>query len=227
MKDPTVSIPPTPVKKRSPTPVKPLTNGDAPPKSGPSNAEIVILDSDDEEEGQVKRELSPSAYRSLNTSSVSIGSLPPRSQTVESDVIDLTLDSDDEDTVVSVPNPKKRKSDDRDVVSPSEQIWKKSRVDLSPTAVLASPSPVTPVPYTNGTTYSPPSRDPALTLPPPSPSRYSTSNYAARPASSSYSSPYIPPGSAPLPARPSTTSYSNSPPYLAQPNGGPSSSSGW
>ena len=104
-------------------------NGKA--RSGPSNAEIVILDSDDEDEGRVKRELSPStdgtqrsARPRINGSSYA--SLPARSQTVESDVIDLTLDSDEE-----APNPpsRKRRSDERETHSPTEQIWKKSRVD--------------------------------------------------------------------------------------------------
>lgn len=228
VKDPTHSLPPTPVKKRSPTPVIGLINGDGPLKSGPSNAEIVILDSDDEDEGQVKRELSPSAYRSLNTSSASIGSLPPRSQTVESDIIDLTLDTDDEDTVVSVSNPKKRKSDDRELASPTEQIWKKSRTEVSPTNSTAVAHSSTPVRYSTSSSYSPPSRDPISVLQPPSPpSRYPNSNgYAARPAAPTYApSAYIPPGGAPVPARQSAAPPYATSPYLSQPNGPPSSSS--
>jgi E3 SUMO-protein ligase PIAS1 len=221
VKDPTLSLPPTPVKKRSPTPVKSLANGDTPGRSGPSNAEIVILDSDDEEEGQVKRELSPSAYRSLNNSSVSIGSLPPRSQTADSEVIDLTLDSDNEDPVVSLSNPKKRKSDERDIASPTEQIWKKSRVDISPTASAAAALSPTPVPCANSSSssYSPPVHDPTRVLPPLSPNRYTNGNgYVPHPAvPPTYGTTYIPPGGAPVPARPPP--YSGSPPYLAQPNG--------
>ena len=224
-----MSLPPTPVKKRSPSPAKPSLNGDATVKPGSSNAEIVILDSDDEEEGQVKRELSPSAYRSLNNSSVSIGSVPPRSQTVDSEVIDLTLDSDDEDAIVSVPNPKslKRKSDERDLASPTEQIWKKSRTDLSPVTPSAIALSPTPVPYTNSSaSYSPPTLDPTRILPPPSPSLYTNGNgYAPRPSAPTYGAPYIPPGGAPVPVRPPPPPYPGTPPYLAQPNGSSSSSS--
>lgn len=124
---------PTPLK-RSPTPVKPsLKELNGKGKSGPSNAEIVILDSDDEDEGRVKRELSPSTDGTQRSSrpktNGSYASIPPRSQTVESDIIDLTLDSDDE-----APNPssRKRRSDERDTQSPTEQIWKKSRMDNNP-----------------------------------------------------------------------------------------------
>ncbi|GJE87674.1 E3 SUMO-protein ligase [Phanerochaete sordida] len=192
IKDSTHSLPPTPVKKRTPSPPIGLTNGDAPLKSGPSNAEIVILDSDDEDEA-------------------SIGSLPPRSQTVESDIIDLTLDSDDEDTVVSLPVQKKRKSDDRELVSPTEQIWKKSRLDVSPTDSTAVAHSSTPVRYSNSSSYSPPSRDPIGMLQPPSPPiRYNANGYAAHTTATAYaSSTYIPPGGAPVPLR--------APPYVPPP----------
>ncbi|KAI0788482.1 PINIT domain-containing protein [Abortiporus biennis] len=93
------------VKERSPTPVKaPSQDINGKGKSLPSNAEIVILDSDDEdeEEGQVKRELSPTTDGSQRTGRMSgnpsfnsIATGPARTQ--ESDVIDLTLDSDDEE----------------------------------------------------------------------------------------------------------------------------------
>lgn len=220
IKDPIMTLPPTPVKQRSPTPDKAPPSVDAPAKSGPSNAEIVILDSDDEEEGQVKRELSVSASHSLNTSSASIGSQPPRSQTVESDVIDLTLDSDDEDTLVSAPPSKKRKSDERDIASPTESIWKKSRLDLSPAA-----HSTTPIPYVSSSSYSPPSRDPIRDpriLAPPSPSRYSSTNHATRHTTQPYTSTYIPPGGAPVPARPPLPIHPPHP-YLSP----PSSSTQW
>lgn len=214
IKDPTHTLPPTPVKKRSPSPVTKPTNCDGQSKSGPNNAEIVILDSDDEDEASYG------------------GSLPPRSQTVESDIIDLTLDSDDEDTVVSIPNQKKRKSDDRELASPTEQIWKKSRTDVSPANSTTVAHSSTPVRYSNSSSYSPPSRDPIGVLQPPSPpGRYPHANpngYSARPHVPSYASnTYIPPGGAPVPARQPAVppSYAPSPPYLGQPSGPPSSSS--
>lgn len=127
--------PPVKEKERSPTPVKPSIAELEKKKSLPSNAEIVILDSDDEDEGRVKRELSPSYDQGpampgvprVNGSHTSMSSGPPRSQTVDSDVIDLTLDSEDE-----APQPvhgKKRRPDESEPLSPTENIWKKSRVD--------------------------------------------------------------------------------------------------
>lgn len=246
-KQETLSLPPTPVKRRSPTPSKAVTNGH--PKPGSNNAEIVILDSDDEDEGQVKRELSPTAYRSMTSSLASFASNPPRSQTVDSDVIDLTLDSDDEEPLAtqlaasikhslsqsqSQTLSKKRKSDERDIISPTEPIWKKSRPDAPlppiPATGRSTESPAAYVNGTNGTngaSFSSP-RDPARTLPPPSPNRY-TSSYVARPPAP-YNGSYIPPGSAPIPSRPPLPSlppstYSGS---YARPNGaGTSSTSSW
>ena len=225
VKDPPPQLPPTPVKKLSPAPVTEHSNSDVPTKSGANNAEIVILDSDDEDEGQVKRELSPSAPRSLKTPSVSVGSLPPRSQTGDSDVIDLTLDSDDEDTLVNAHPTKKRKSDERDLASPTERIWKKSRIDMSPGGSVPHSPPVT---YASTSSYSPPSRDSSRdprVLPPPSPNRYNATSYVPRSTAPNYAPPYIPPGGAPVPARPPVPAYPGSSSYPAQPNG--SSSSVW
>lgn len=243
----TLSLPPTPAKRRSPTPVKPIINGNGVhPKSGPSNAEIVILDSDDEDEGQVKRELSPTLYRS------SMGSFAHRSQTVESDIIDLTLDSDDEEPPRHVPltisrsqsgsqsasqaqAQRKRKSDEREIVSPTEQIWKKSRVEAPVTHSSPAAGPSS-VPYVNGTNgtngqaYSSP-RDPARTLPPLSPNRYPNNSYPRPLPPGAYSSSYIPPGSAPVSSRPSLPSIPATgypAPYVVRPNGtGASSSQPW
>ncbi|KAH9898315.1 PINIT domain-containing protein [Cubamyces lactineus] len=136
-----VATHPTPTKpasplKRAPSPVKPVVNSiNGRDKPRPSNAEIVILDSDeeDEDEGRVKRELSPSAESARfprSSQSISIGgSQPPRSQAT--DIIDLTLDSEDDEPPPprpTVPLTKKRKEMD-ELPSPTEQIWKKSRTD--------------------------------------------------------------------------------------------------
>ena len=76
------------------------------------SSEVFVLDSDDDDdEGQVKQQLSPS-FRSSNGS---FEAGPPDSQ-----VIDLTL-SDDEDVAPR----RKRKATD----SPTQPIWKKSRGD--------------------------------------------------------------------------------------------------
>ncbi|EMD42118.1 hypothetical protein CERSUDRAFT_110664 [Gelatoporia subvermispora B] len=134
--------PASPVKKRSSTPQDLLTNRtNGSSQSRPSNAEIVILDSDDEDEGRVKRELSPSfdGMAARGRSSMSSVSQPPRSATQSSDVIDLTLDTDDDEpparpapapapmASLSTAPVAKRKAPD--APSPTEQIWKKSRGD--------------------------------------------------------------------------------------------------
>jgi E3 SUMO-protein ligase PIAS1 len=104
------------------------------------NVEIFVLDSDDsDEEGRVKRELSPSIgsgssaaiNRSMETASLSAASQP------QADVIDLTLDSDEDD---EPPPPsrtaEKRKAPEHDLPSPTEQAWKKARVDAIPPTVM-------------------------------------------------------------------------------------------
>ena len=120
--------------------------------------EIFVLDSDDEDEGRVKRELSPSYASSANQSFD--GTLPRASQSQQSQasqVIDLTLDSDNDDDddddnddggdgdgdgdaepVVSNVNGK-RKADEAGVGAspPSDQIWKKGRRD--PSRILPLP----------------------------------------------------------------------------------------
>lgn len=109
-----------------------LANNDLNGKVKPNNQEIFILDSDDEDEGQVKRELSPSfgsassGHQSFDSSATSV----PQSQSQADDVIDLTLDSDDEAPVISR-KAEKRKATDAELssTSPTEQIWKKSRPD--------------------------------------------------------------------------------------------------
>ena len=108
--------------------------------------EIFVLDSDDEDEGRVKRELSPSYASSANQSFE--GTLPRPSQSQQSQasqVIDLTLDSDneddDDDEVVSNANGK-RKADEAGVgTSPpsSDQFWKKGRLELDPSRILPLP----------------------------------------------------------------------------------------
>lgn len=76
--------------------------------------DVVVLDSEEEDEGEVKRELSPSRAEQILTSGL------PGAQ-----VIDLTVESDDEST--SNRSLGKRKAES-DPVSASEDIWKKSRI---------------------------------------------------------------------------------------------------
>ncbi|KAG5638656.1 hypothetical protein H0H81_011208 [Sphagnurus paluster] len=113
-----------PVRKPLPTP-QPTPKLDINGKAK-ATQEIFILDSDDEDEGQVKRELSPAlaGYE---------GALVPQAQTQADAVIDLTLDSDDEQPPPTKQAGKRKASDtDFSSGSPTEQLWKKSRIDPVP-----------------------------------------------------------------------------------------------
>ncbi|CAK5280202.1 unnamed protein product, partial [Mycena citricolor] len=81
-----------------------------------TTTEIVVLDSDDEDEGRVKRELSPSFASSSSAH---------RSSPHANDVIDLTLDSDDDDEALSIRTGMKRAASA--VGLSAEPAWKKSR----------------------------------------------------------------------------------------------------
>ncbi|KAI0274831.1 PINIT domain-containing protein [Gloeopeniophorella convolvens] len=88
----------------------------------PESDDVVVLDSDeDEDEGAVKRELSPSGRERSSTNGLS-----------NTQVIDLTLESDDESTS-SRSSGRKRKAEVNSGPSP-EQIWKKSRIGDSSNA---------------------------------------------------------------------------------------------
>jgi len=116
----------TPAKGTTPAASSSLSNGDVPKK--PAAVEITILDdSDDEDEGRVKRELSPSFGGS---SSARLPSTIPQTQS-QDEVIDLTLDSDDEEPPRPVQDTLKRKASEA-ALSPTESIWKKGRVDSEP-----------------------------------------------------------------------------------------------
>ncbi|KAI0963662.1 hypothetical protein AcW1_000679 [Taiwanofungus camphoratus] len=168
-KAPTPLKPASPSKRRSRSPAKLMPKGvhDVVGENNlrPSDAEIVVLDSDDEDEGRVKRELSPS-YESHVPSSINLSqvSQPPRSQTQDTDVIDLTLDSDEED---SPPPTRKRKNIEGDVPSPTEPIWKKSRTNgaaqsSSPGSSNSGPSSA----YMNGSRHLAPPPRHATNVPP-------------------------------------------------------------
>jgi E3 SUMO-protein ligase PIAS1 len=133
-----------PAKSPSHTPSKGV-NGD--PNGKRKAAEIVVLDSDDEDEGRVKRELSPS-FASSSSVNRSFGSIPGETVTASQsdDVIDLTLDSDDDEPA---PRPAaKRTASEAGIVSPTEQIWKKGRLD-----VMAVVRPTTATSGSSGADY--------------------------------------------------------------------------
>jgi len=113
--------PDTPAGKNVSQSAKPtvakITNGKD--RARPKGAEVFILDSDDEDEGRVKRELSISFDQNFPPATQQTNS---QSASQMSSVIDLTLDSDDEEPPRST---QKRKA--VGPPSPTEQIWKKSR----------------------------------------------------------------------------------------------------
>lgn len=192
----------SPPKRRSISPAKPVAvNGTASAFTlRRSAAEIVILDSDDEDEGRVKRELSPSTEPGPSAnSSFSSATLPPRSQTHETEVIDLTLDSDEEDYAPDMPLAKKRKAAESDIISPTEPIWKKSRTDGAGTNSSpgsSSGSTYTAVRHpsqTHSQTHTPLSRTPTM------PTFATAASFA--PYNGAYG-PFGPPVPASLPRRP-------------------------
>ncbi|TFK41216.1 PINIT domain-containing protein [Crucibulum laeve] len=160
--------PPTPRKPPPIVQVAKHTHGEQPNGKGKApDHEIFVLDSDDDEdEGRVKRELSPS-YASSGSHSVPQTQTQTETQVAE-DVIDLTLDSEDEEP--PMPQSGKRKASDAgfDAASPTEQVWKKGRaqnsnVDRAPRLLQPGNS--------NGVDHS---RQPLIGLPPvlPPPPRY-------------------------------------------------------
>ncbi|KAG6898042.1 hypothetical protein C0992_006520 [Termitomyces sp. T32_za158] len=91
--------------------------------------QVYVLDSDDEDEGRVKRELSPSL--ASNSQSYD-GSTVPQTSNQADAFIDLTLDSDDEEPPPTIQTGKRKAIDlEPPLTSPSELIWKKSRIDAS------------------------------------------------------------------------------------------------
>ena len=119
--------------------------------------EILVLDSDDEDEGRVKRELSIS--HSVGSSSVpkpvSTYTMPVVQESHQDDVIDLTADSEDEQprsqpSSQPQPQPLRPSVEKRKALSgapsPTEQIWKKSRVDAvtNPQSVPSALPPISP-----------------------------------------------------------------------------------
>lgn len=123
---PALSLPPTPEKK-------PHLNGNGKSIDKEPEQEVFVLDDSDDEEGQVKRELSFSVRQ--DSSALSNDSGPPDSQ-----VIDLTLDSDEDEPApppsLASSNGKRKALDD--LPSPTEQIWKKSRVQDASHTVMRS-----------------------------------------------------------------------------------------
>jgi E3 SUMO-protein ligase PIAS1 len=85
-----------------------------------NSGDVVVLDSEEEDEGEVKRELSPS-----RPGQYSMNGLPGMQ------VIDLTAESDEENTTSRTLGVK-RKAEADSASSPEEDIWKKSRIGEQP-----------------------------------------------------------------------------------------------
>ncbi|KAF7339508.1 hypothetical protein MSAN_02165200 [Mycena sanguinolenta] len=145
---PSAAVPKPAVSPRKFVPAKSPSHsasskGPGDPNGKGKAAEIVVLDSDDEDEGRVKRELSPS-FASTSSVNRSYGSIPGESVFASQggDVIDLTLDSEDEEPPVRPPA--KRTASEAGISSPTEQIWKKGRVDADRSLpMVARPPPKT------------------------------------------------------------------------------------
>lgn len=89
---------------------------------GPNQGAIVVSSDDEDDEGRVKRELSPS-YDPGTSSASTQRDTPGAGTQVAHAVIDLTLSDDEDDQPVVAP-PKRKSRDSR---SPMEPVWKKSR----------------------------------------------------------------------------------------------------
>ncbi|KAJ7596981.1 PINIT domain-containing protein [Mycena floridula] len=141
----TKATPPSPRKPAAPPVATASRVGDALLSDKPENPVVFVLDSDDEDEGRVKRELSPSfGSGSSASANRSFNQIPPPESappTQPDEIIDLTLsDSDDDEPPPMSKQAGKRKADDaglNPVASPTE-IWKRSRVDSDQSRTLPS-----------------------------------------------------------------------------------------
>ncbi|TDL28606.1 hypothetical protein BD410DRAFT_862701 [Rickenella mellea] len=152
------------------TPAESISNGDFSKNNPAGNAsEVFVLDSDDEDEGRVKRELSPTfgsshingnGKRASTSMSTAEGVTKPKRQSA---VIDLTLDSDSDEP----PAPQKlekRKADDS-LLGQGDSSSKRPRGDIVPLTTRRSANG-----YNNGATSSSSSSHPYYSsIPPPLP----------------------------------------------------------
>lgn len=187
--NPVVSKPSSP-KRPPPPPANSYcppsgVNGSVNGKGKMPNVEILVLDSDDEDEGRVKRELSPSsATQSFE------GTQPPASQSLsrsDADVIDLTLDDSDDEQEPVLPVKRKVVEAELDYPPLSDQAWKKTRIDPSSRILPPPPRPsinsIPPLHTPAVNNHSPTSPYPSSsfvgnTLPPPNINAYTHFNNA-------------------------------------------------
>ena len=111
---------PTPHLNRRATPKSPSGYiRDTSTQKSQKPGDVVVLDSEEEDEGEVNRELSPSRRERS-----------PMSGFPGMQVIDLTVESDEESSSGRSLGTKRKA--ETDSVSPSEDIWKKSRIGEPP-----------------------------------------------------------------------------------------------
>ncbi|KAF5355712.1 hypothetical protein D9756_003722 [Leucocoprinus leucothites] len=168
-KNPVVA-PQTPKREESPPPVKLEPEVGSIKLNGQQKTDVSYILLSDDDEDEVQKELSPSrsANRSINST--------PQHQTQRKapNVIDLTLDSDDDEPAPVQSGKRKITETELGPTSPTEPIWKKGRHEID----YQLPSIAT----LHNSTSSPHFRQPAITsggrLPPPhtinpgSPPRY-------------------------------------------------------
>lgn len=94
-------------------------------EKGENSGDVVVLDSEEEDEGEVKRELSPSRPERSPMSGLS-----------GTQVIDLTEESDEE--IVSGRNFGRKRKADVDPESSADETWKKSRIGDPPDATTVT-----------------------------------------------------------------------------------------
>lgn len=112
------------VKAETPPPVKVEMESSKPIVQQKTDVSYILLSDDDEEE--VQKELSPS-HRSLDSNGPPT---PHRNSQRRDNIIDLTLDSDDEEPVPSQSSKRKVGEADFGPASPTEPIWKKGRHEV-------------------------------------------------------------------------------------------------
>lgn len=113
-------VSPTPHLKHQATSNSPSGDKSSQEKSQRSG-DVVVLDSEEEDEGEVKRELSPSR--------------PEQFGLLGTQVIDLTVESDDESA--SIRSLGKRKAESDSALAAAD-IWKKSRIGEPPNATTVT-----------------------------------------------------------------------------------------
>lgn len=126
-KHPVTAPPLEPKKEETPPPIKVEAESSKPNGQQKTDVSYILLSDDDEEEVQNELSSPQSGGRSLD----SIPPLTPQRHSQKKDnVIDLTLDSDDDEPLSIQPGKRKIGEADLGPASPTEPIWKKGRHEV-------------------------------------------------------------------------------------------------